>query len=174
MDSPFSGELTTFRIGHRQYPIFDGSGAFKYGSRWCTPGRYIIYTASTYSLTVLENVVHWRIAFLPPDQQYIRITIPEVVSRQVLDPDHLPAWDQYPYGPSQQYGDNWYDGTQSAALIVPSVLSPFEPNVLLNQRHSEFQLITATDPQPAILDERLFESRSGWRMEGNSAAPERE
>lgn len=156
MGSPYSGELTAFRIAHREYPIFDGGGAFKYGSRWCTPGRYIVHTASAYSLAVLENLVHWRIAAMPPGQQYVRITIPDRVSRLALQPGDLPGWDKYPYGPSQSFGDRWCDTQETAILIVPSVLSPFEPNVLINQRHPQFSLVTASDPKPAVLDERLF------------------
>ncbi len=154
--SPFKGTLSAFRIAHADYPIFDGGGAYKYGSRWCTPGRYIVHTASTYSLAVLENVVHWRLSALPPSQHFIRITIPEAVSRIALRADELSGWSDYPYGPSQEYGDDWYDRRASAVLIVPSVVSPFEPNVLLNQRHEEFRRIKATDPAPAVLDERLF------------------
>ncbi len=154
--SPRKDTLAAFRIAHADYPILDGGGAYKYGSRWCTPGRYIVHTASTYSLAVLENVVHWRLSALPPGQRYIRITIPEPVSRITLHADELPGWDEYPYGPSQEYGNDWYDRRASAVLFVPSVVSPFEPNVLLNQRHEEFVQITATDPEPAVLDERLF------------------
>jgi RES domain-containing protein len=93
---------------------------------------------------------------LPPSQLYIRITIPGSVSRITLGAEELPGWGDYPYGPSQEYGDDWYDRRASAVLIVPSVVSPFEPNVLLNQRHKEFVRITTTDPEPAVLDQRLF------------------
>ncbi len=150
--------LTAFRIAHAGHPIFDGGGAYKYGSRWCTPGRYIVHAASTYSLAVLENVVHWRLSALPPGQRYIQITIPPSVSRITLRAEALPGWDDYPYGPSQGHGDDWYDRSASAVLFVPSVVSPFECNVLLNQRHEEFVRIRATDPEPAVLDERLFAS----------------
>ncbi len=164
MDSRYSGELTTFRLGHRQYSVFDGGGAFKYGSRWCTPGRYIIHTALTYSLAVLENIVHWQMAALPPEQQYVQVRIPARVSREVLAGDDLAGWDQFPYGPSQSFGDQWYDEQRSAVLIVPSVLSPFEPNLLIHQRHPQFPQILSSDPAPAVLDERLFQ-RAGPEAE---------
>lgn len=155
MDSRFSGELTAYRLAHRDYPIFDGGGAFQHGSRWCSPGRYIVHAASAYALAVLENVVHWRLAYLPPGMRYVRVRIPAAVSRRALDPADLPGWDGYPYGASQAYGDAWYDRRESAVLIVPSVLSPFEPNVLINQRHPEFEGISASDPAPAVIDPRL-------------------
>jgi RES domain-containing protein len=46
----------------------------------------------------------------------------------------------------------------SAVLVVPSVLSPFEPNVLINQRHPDFGSISASEPASAVLDSRLVAS----------------
>jgi len=40
-----------------------------------------------------------------------------------------------PYSARRKYGDRWYDAERSAVLVVPSVLSPYECNVLINQRH---------------------------------------
>lgn len=151
----FEGELIAYRLGHADYPMLDGGGAFKYGSRWCSPGRYVVHAATAYALAVLENVVHWRVAALPPGMRYVRVSIPAATSRRVLGADDLPGWDNYPYGPSRAYGDAWYDHMNSAVLVVPSVLSPFEPNVLINQRHPEFGSIAASDPAPAVLDSRL-------------------
>ena len=99
-----------------------------------------------------------RVAALPPRMQFVRVTIPAATSRSTLEPGDLPGWDAYPYGPSQAYGDAWYDRRDSAVLVVPSVLSPFEPNVLINQRHPEFGSISALDPAPAVLDPRLVAS----------------
>ncbi|MEA3273828.1 MAG: RES domain-containing protein [Pseudomonadota bacterium] len=158
MDFRCEGELIAFRLGHADYPILDGGGAFKYGSRWCSPGRYIVHAATAYSLAVLENVVHWRVAALPPGMQFVRVSIPAAASRNILEPGDLRGWDAYPYGPSRLYGDAWYDRMDSAVLVVPSVLSPFEPNVLINQRHPEFGSITGSAPAPAILDPRLVAS----------------
>jgi RES domain-containing protein len=156
MDFQCDGELIAYRLGHSQYPIVDGGGAFKYGSRWCSPGRYIIHAASAYALAVLENVVHWRVAALPPRMQFVRLRIPAATSRNALDAEDLQDWDAYPYGSSRAYGDGWYDRMESAVLVVPSVLSPFEPYVLINQQHPEFESISASDPLPAVLDPRLI------------------
>lgn len=155
MGFPCDGELIAYRLGHADYPILDGGGAFKFGSRWCSPGRHVIHAASAYALAVLENVVHWRVAALPPQMQFVRLTIPAATSRNALEPGDLPDWDAYPYGPSRAYGDAWFDRMDSAVLVVPSVVSPFEPNVLINQRHPEFGSISVSDPAPAVLDPRL-------------------
>ncbi len=87
MDFRCEGELIAYRLGHADYPIVDGGGAFKYGSRWCSPGRYIIHAASAYALAVLENLVHWRVAALPPSMQFVRMTIPAATSRNATSPE---------------------------------------------------------------------------------------
>jgi RES domain-containing protein len=156
MASRFDGRFDVFRITSATYPIFDGGGAHRFGSRWCTPGRGIIHTASAYALALLENLVHWNSARLPPDMRFVVATIPAAIARSRLEPDALPGWDRADYGISQPYGDAWYDRGETALLIVPSVLSPFEPNILVNQRHPGAAGIEISAERPAILDPRLI------------------
>jgi RES domain-containing protein len=158
MASRFDGDLQVFRIASAAYPIFDGGGAARWGSRWCTPGRNIIHTATAYALALLENLVHWNTTALPPGMRSVVATIPAAVARTVLDPAALPGWDRDDYSVSQPYGDAWYDAGDVAVLVVPSVLSPYEPNVLINQRHSETHRILVADEQRASLDPRLGRS----------------
>jgi RES domain-containing protein len=154
----FDGDLQVFRIARAAYPVFDGSGAARWGSRWCTPGRNIIHAASAYALAVLESLVHWNSTALPPGMRYVVATIPTAVRRTVLDPAALPGWDRGDYGVSQPYGDAWYDAGDVAVLVVPSVLSPYEPNVLINQRHPDTRTIQVTHEQRASIDPRLSRS----------------
>jgi RES domain-containing protein len=156
MASRFDGSFQVFRIASAAHPIFDGGGAHRWGSRWCTPGRRIIHAASAYSLAVLENLVHWNSARLPADMRYVVATIPEAVSRAVLAPESLPGWDRPDDGVSQAFGDAWYDAGAAAVLVVPSVLSPFEPNVLINQDLPETGQIQVSAERPAVLDRRLM------------------
>ncbi len=156
MASPFDGPFTVYRIASENHPIFDGGGAFKWGGRWSTPGRRIIHTASTYSLALLENLVHWNIGELPPGQMYVTAEIPGSMKRTELDPGTLPGWASADYVVSQRYGDNWYDAGETPLLIVPSVLSPFERNILVNQRHPEFRKIRLGEAQAAFVDPRLI------------------
>jgi RES domain-containing protein len=57
-----NADIQVFRIASAAYPVFDGGGAVRWGSRWCTPGRNVIHTASSYALALLENLVHWSSA----------------------------------------------------------------------------------------------------------------
>jgi RES domain-containing protein len=159
MASRFDGDLEVFRIASAAYPIFDGSGAARWGSRWCTPGRNVIHTASAYALALLENLVHWNTTGLPSEMRYVVATIPTAVARTVLDPAALPGWDRDDYAMSRPYGDAWYHAGEAAVLVVPSVLSPYEPNVLINQRHRHIHRIRVSEERPASIDARL--SRRG-------------
>jgi RES domain-containing protein len=147
--------LRVFRIASAAYPIFDGGGARRFGSRWCNPGRSIIHTASAHALALLENLVHWNATRLPLEIRFVVATIPATVSRSQLVSEMLPGWDGPDYGVSRPYGDAWYDSGETAVLIVPSVLSPFEPNVLINQRHVDARSIELSLELPALFDQRL-------------------
>lgn len=156
MASRSESKLTAFRITSRRYPPFDGSGAYKWGSRWCSPGRHIIHATSSYALAVLENLVHFNIGELPPAQVFVEISIPARVSRLRVKAGDLAGWDApYPNGVSEVYGDDWYDSKRSAVLTVPSVLSPFEHNVLINQTHEDVRLIKVSRSRRVALDKHL-------------------
>lgn len=156
MASRFESAQVVFRIADARYPPFDGGGAYKWGSRWCTPGRHIIHATSSYALAVLENLVHFSIGEIPPGQAFVEISIPASVSRQVLEARELPGWDDhYPNGASETYGDDWYDSQRSAVLIVPSILSPFEHNVLINQMHEDTRRIKVSKPRGVVPGGRL-------------------
>ena len=145
----FEGDLQVFRIASAAYPVFDGAGAARWGSRWCTPGCHVIHTATAYALALLESLVHWNTTALPPDMRYIVATIPAAVARTVLDPAALPGWDRDDYAMSRPYGDAWYDAGDVAVLVVPSMLSPYEPDVLINQRHSHSRKIRVVEERCA-------------------------
>jgi RES domain-containing protein len=119
----------------------------------------VIHAASAYALALLENLVHWNTTALPRGMRYVVATIPANVARTVLDPAALPGWDRDDYSISQPYGDAWYDAGEIPVLVVPSVLSPYEPNVLINQRHPDSRSIRVAEERRATVDPRL--SRSG-------------
>ena len=155
-------DIVAFRLVRRGYPAFDGSGAARWGGRWSRPGRAVIHAAETYSLAVLESLVHFNIGELPPKLEMIQISIPAGVSREVLEPDALPGWDAAQPNPvSQDFGDRWYDERRSCVLLVPSRLSPFERNVLIHAQHEDLRAIVVGAPHAVRLDERLRQRLGG-------------
>ena len=152
-----SGLLRVFRIADMRHTIFDGSGAMLHGARWNSPGRRVIYAAETYAGALLEILVHAS-GSVPQSQSYVEIEIPSGLSIEEITPDDLPRWDAPSFEATQAFGDRWYDERRTPVLIVPSVVTRVERNVLINQEHAEFPLIRASQAVPVRWDARLWKS----------------
>ncbi len=123
--------------------------------RWSTPPRRVINCASTYALAILESVVHWNRRRLPPSTRHVVIEFPGDVSRETISWDDHTGWNAEGYVVSQAAGNRWYDSGASLILIVPSVLSPYEGNILINQNHPDIGRLTVSQERTTILDGRL-------------------
>jgi RES domain-containing protein len=155
MASRRSGPLRAFRIADMRHPIFDGRGAMLRGARWNSPGRRVVYAAESYAGALLEALVHASGA-VPRGQGYIAIEIPAAVAVEELSPAAVPYWDAPSYTAARRFGDRWYDERRTAVLLVPSVVTRVERNVLLNQEHPDFARIRASEPLPVRWDARLW------------------
>ena len=140
-----------YRVVSSKYPPFDGTGAHKHGSRWVDPGRFVVHAASAYSLAILENIVHWRTPRLIPSLVTVVATIPASLKQQTASVKKLE--DQ---NACRNIGNEWYDKADCAVLWVPSIVSPYEQNVLLNQLHTDFSKIKIETPVKATVDNRLL------------------
>src|ERR1035438_5688563 len=137
MASRRSGPLRAFRIADMRHTIFDGSGAMIHGARWNSPGRRVIYAAETYAGALLEILVHAS-GSVPKSQGYVEIEIPSGLSIEEITQDDLPQWDAPSFEATRAFGDLWYDERRTPVLIVPSVVTLVEGNVLINQEHPDF------------------------------------
>src|SRR5712692_1702483 len=137
MASRRRGPLRAYRIADGRKPIFDGSGAALYGGRWNSPGRRVIYAAETYAGALIEKLVHTNIGRIPKHQKYIELFVPKDVAIEEIDPGEVVGWDAADLIASRSFGDQWYDSERSAVLLVPSVVSRIERNVLINQQHRD-------------------------------------
>ena len=59
------------------------------------------------------------------------------------------------YRATRRIGDDWYERGDTAVLWVPSVVSPYESNVLCSQLHADFSRIVVGEPTPAPVDAHL-------------------
>lgn len=150
------GDLYVFRIAHRRHPTFDGMGALLKGGRWTSPGRRVINAATAYSSSLLENLVHWAGDRVPAGMRYAVARIPADLGREQVDTDDVPGWNRLDSEGARKRGDTWFDAGLYPVLIVPSVVTPFEPNVLINQDHPDFSRIEKLAEGDAVLDARLF------------------
>jgi RES domain-containing protein len=151
--------LTAFRISdpHGSYPILDPTGSRLAPGRWNTSASPMIYASEHYSTAMLEKLVRAN-GELPPNQHFIEITIPNGISYEILNPAHLPGWDDVARATSQAYGEAWQTARRSLLLLVPSIVARMERNVLINPDHPEFPRITHSLHQPVWWDRRLFGS----------------
>jgi RES domain-containing protein len=149
--------LTAYRIGDPDgaHPIYDSEGARLYPGRWNTPASPVIYTSEHYSTAMLEKLVHAN-AILPPNQHFIRITIPNGTSYETFQPAAHPGWDGKDESICKAFGLAWYAEARSALLLVPSIPARIERNILINARHPDARAIAHDLPEPVWWDERLF------------------
>lgn len=148
-----------YRIVQGHYSPFDGTGTYLWGSRWVSPGRYVVHAAESYALAVLENLVHWQTNSLPRGLVCVRATIPGDIAQEeagTVDAASLASTD---YAQTRVQGDRWYDDGRTVVLWVPSAVSPYERNVLFNQRHPDFGKIEVSPPVDAAVDPRLTRPR---------------
>src|SRR5215467_9420178 len=136
MASRRSAALRAFRVADMRHPLFDGSGAMLHGARWNSPGRRVIYAADTYAGALLEILVHASGA-VPRSHGYIEIEIPADLGVEEVDPGALPSWQSPSFEAARAFGDRWYDERRTPVLIVPSVVTEVERNVLINQEHPD-------------------------------------
>lgn len=149
--------LTAWRIGdpNGRFPIYSGEGASLTEGRWHQKGQDLIYTSEHYSTAMLEKLVHYN-GVLPPNQHFLKIVIPAGVSYEVVTKDSLPNWDSADGSASRVGGADWFAQARTAILVVPSVVSREENNLLINPNHSDAKRIRPGHEEPVRWDKRLF------------------
>ena len=103
MVSPPENYKRTYRIVSSKYPPISGSGTFLWGSRWISPGRYVVHAAESWSLAVLENLVHWQRSRLPPTLVCVPVDVPDSIEQEKLLRTDLPEADTRDYAPFREH-----------------------------------------------------------------------
>ncbi len=135
-----------------------GEGARRFGGRWNSKGTLMVYCASSLSLAALETFVHMELQDAGNLLVAIPALIPTTLKTEEVNLNPLPPkWRNYP-APNAllQTGDDWIQSSQSAVLIVPSIVIPTENNILLNPHHLDFSQIQIGQPQPFVFDPRMW------------------
>lgn len=116
-----------------------GGGAAKYGGRWNSKGSYVLYTANTASLAMLEWLAHARDRDMDIDYYIIALELPDA---PILKPevDKLPDnWMATPpLATVQAFGNTLLNDGKWLGIEVPSVVMPIETNIVLNVHHPSF------------------------------------
>ncbi len=152
--------MLVYRIANCQHiNDLSGKGAALYGGRWNSKDVYMVYTAESAALALLETVVH--IGKIP-ERGYCMITI-QIPSDKILktNPGKLPAdWHKNP-APDilRTFGDQFITEGKYIALQVPSVIMPEGHNFLINPAHPDFKKVKITAQRTLTIDERLLHAR---------------
>lgn len=146
-----------FRISKCKYiDDLKGTGAANFSGRWHSKGTYILYTAATASLALLESVVHLSgipqedycmICLEIPDNSVLTITLKELPENWFTNP---------PPGSLANIGDQFVHKNQYLALQLPSAIMPEDTNLLLNPNHKDFEKIRIIYRRKIPIDMRLL------------------
>ena len=81
------------------------------------------------------------------------IDIPDDLSREelIVTPEQMGK-----ESITRGFGNKWYDSLQSAVLLVPSVVTQVDRNILINPKHPDFGRIVPGELRPVYWDSRLF------------------
>lgn len=156
--------MRVFRIEREKYlkQTLQGVGAaLSEGFRWNSLSTYMVYTAQSRSLAMLEIAMHLDLSEdLPNDRYFVEIEIPKAVSVLALQKSDLPeAWDaKPPLVETQNIGDEFVLRKEAAVLRVPSAIIHEEFNYLINPNHSESSKIKVVSTKLLQFDNRLSQN----------------
>lgn len=139
--------MNAWRLCRSVHADLSGEGAARFGGRWNSPGRPVVYLAEHPALAVLEVRVHLDLPLelIPGDYVLLRATLPEAQERIDALPDD-----------PRTVGDAWLLGGKAAVLRVPSVLVPGAWNLLLNPRRADARDARIDGTEPFVFDPRLW------------------
>jgi RES domain-containing protein len=151
--------MEVFRLAREKYATpLSGKGAAIKGARWNSVGIELIYTAKNRSLAMAEVAVHFTLATLPEDYMMITIDIPDDIKTTHIEEVDLPTgWRDFPHPNStQKIGDNFVAENNYCVLVIPSVVTQGDLNVLINPNHKDFRKITIKKIEKFPFDKRIF------------------
>lgn len=139
---------------------FSGEGGRRVAGRWNSKGNPVVYAASSLSLAALEKFVHLGEDGIGIEFVSYAIAIPAAIKVTIWRESDMPRdWRDCPAPPSTQaLGDGWLSGRRGAVLLVPSVVTPSESNLLFNPAHPAFRKVKISDPRAFSFDPRMWRS----------------
>ncbi len=148
--------MKVYRISKNQFiNDLSGYGAAHYPGRWNSKGVFVLYTASTAALALLESVVHMD-KLLRTGYSLATILIPDD-SIQTIPINDLPqGWDGFPPPEKlKSIGDHFVRAAAFLALQIPSSIMPEDHNYLINPLHPGFKNVKIETVRELKIDSRL-------------------
>jgi RES domain-containing protein len=152
--------ITVYRIGFCKYiDDLTGTGAALNGGRWNSEGTYMLYTASSASLSILEVWVHLNMMQLQNDFCRLHIQIPTQQIHEIEEHLLPPQWKEFPAPKAlQRIGDEFISDNRYLALKVPSAVEPEEWNYLINPAHPGFVKVQVHERKTIRFDNRMLKT----------------
>jgi RES domain-containing protein len=152
--------MWVYRLAKTKYADsgFSGVGAKLTGGRWNSEGVACVYGTQSEAQAVLEVLVHLQNAAPLEAYSFTRIKLHDSDLLQ-LEGHSLPKGWNAPEGSraARTLGDGWLDSGGSLALMVPSVLTKHEQNILINPEHPDLQKrLQTVQSWPYSFDQRLY------------------
>jgi RES domain-containing protein len=147
--------MMAYRIGSGVHPVFDGTGASLHPGRWNAPRQRVVYCGASYAIAMLERLCYAALGRLPSGDRYVDVDVPDD-SIEVFDEAAHPGWDVSGSAVARVFGSVWWRERRSVALLVPSVVTKIDRNLVLNQDHPDFARLGVGSEKPVQWDQRLF------------------
>ena len=150
--------MLSYRICRLPFIAIDGEGARRYGGRWNSVGRSVVYSSGTLSLAALEYLIHVDAKNAPADLVALTIEIPKALPIDHVPHDTLPqGWQEIVDVPAcRTVGDEWLARRSSAVLAVPSAAVMSERIYLMNPVHPDAVSIRVIEQRAFSFDPRLM------------------
>lgn len=157
-DASVSSDPTCVRL-YRIVPPARAELAFRDANsakagRWTSAETPVVYASLSPACALLEFLAH-----LDDDTvDQLHLAVASVPASLVQDLQERPEnWHLRPYRRHvQAVGDAWAQSCSSPVLRVPSALSPFEHNALVNTRHPELEQVRLLSHERIVIDSRLI------------------
>lgn len=135
--------MRIYRLVRLEYADdLSGVGAFLQGGRWNHSGEFLLYTAETASLSILEVLVHLNGVSIGIRYDLVVLEVADKAIVDLRKISSLPSEWSTMEGQSitRDIGSKWIKSGRSPILKVPSVLNPLESNFLVNPRHPDLKI----------------------------------
>ena len=156
----------------RGFDPLSGADGIHKSARWNHKGQPILYSASTPSLALLEVLV-WETSESFHERTLLDLEFEddtETITLQRL----VRLLGDAPIGKPEQltrdFGSNWLEEQRSLALVVPSIVMPYENNIIFNPAHPRADSLLIRHSDVITLDDRLIRSLATHRK-GNQSVP---
>ena len=133
-----------------------GEGALRFGGRWNRPGRPAVYLGSCLALASIELLGHLKTSDVLRPYRKMPVDIAERLMMHIREAELPTDWSEPGLHPAtQDIGERWLEGAESAVLQVPSAVVFGETNFIVNPEHPDFRGIHAGPVPDFRYDRRL-------------------